>query len=84
MSHDEVLGEISTILSTVAGANPGEVTPPTSFTDDLNIDSMTMVEVVVAVEDRFGVLIPDDEWSRFSTVGDLVAYVEKTGVGAST
>ena len=83
MSQDDVLGEISTILSTVAGVDPGEVTPQTSFTDDLNIDSMTMVEVVVAVEDRFGVLIPDDEWPQFSTVGDLVTHLEKTGVGAA-
>ena len=82
MSQDEVLGEISTILSTVAGVDPGEVTPETSFTHDLDIDSMTMLEVIVAAEDRFGLLIPDDEWSRFSTVGDLVAYLEQAGVGA--
>jgi len=82
MSQDDVLGELSTILSTVTGADPGEVTPQTSFTDDLHIDSMTMVEVIVAAEDRYGLLIPDDEWPRFSTVGDLVAHLEKTGVGA--
>ena len=69
MSQDDVLRELSTILSTVTGVDPGEVTPQTSFTDDLDIDSMTMVEVIVAAEDRYGLLIPDDEWSRFSTVG---------------
>ena len=47
------------------------MTPETSFADDLDIDSMTMLEVIVALEDRFGLLIPDDEWSRFSTVADL-------------
>ena len=82
MSHDQVLGEISTILSTVAGVDPAEVTLQTSFTHDLGIDSMTMVEVIVAAEDRYGLLIPDDEWSRFSTVADLSAYVEQAGVGA--
>ena len=51
---------------------------------DLDIDSMTMLEVVVALEDRFGLLIPDDEWSRFSTVGDLVAHLERAGVVAPT
>ena len=38
----------------------------------------------MALEDRFGVLIPDDEWSQFSTVGDLVAHLERVGVGAPT
>ena len=82
MSQDDVLGELSTILSSVAGVDPGEVTLQTSFTHDLHIDSMTMVEVIVAAEDRYGLLIPDDEWSRFSTVADLLAYVEHAGVHA--
>jgi acyl carrier protein len=82
MSQAALLPEIATVLSSVAGVDPDSVTPEASFARDLGIDSMTTVEVVVATEDRFGVLIPDDEWSRFSTVGDLVAYLESTGVGA--
>jgi acyl carrier protein len=42
---------------------------------DLGIDSLTLVEIVVAVEDRFGLVIPDDDWSRFRKVGDLVTYL---------
>ena len=42
-----------------------------------------MLEVIVALEDRFGVLIPDDDWARFSTVGDLAAHLERAGVVAS-
>ena len=38
---------------------------------------MTMVDVVVAAEDRFGLVIPDDAWPRFSTVGDPVAHLER-------
>jgi acyl carrier protein len=57
------------------------VTLEKSF-DDLGIDSMTMLEAVVALEDRIGVLIPDDEWARFSTVGDLAAHLEQVGAGA--
>jgi acyl carrier protein len=37
-----------------------------------------MVEVVVAAEDRFGVLVPDDEWARFTTVGDALRYLEQS------
>ena len=61
------------VLSSVAGVDPAEVTPEKSFTGDLGIDSMTMLEAVVALEDRFGLLIADDDWSQFSTVGDLVS-----------
>ena len=59
------------------------MTPEKSFAGDLGIDSMTMLEVIVALEDRFGLLIPDDEWSQFSTVGDLAAHLERAGVVAS-
>jgi len=44
---------------------------------------MTMLEVIVALEDQFGLLIPDDEWSRFVTVGDLAAHLQRAGVVAS-
>ena len=48
--------------------------------DDLGIDSLTLVEVVVAAEDRFGLVITDDDWSRFVTVGDVIAYIERAGI----
>jgi acyl carrier protein len=82
MSQTDLLPEIATVLSSVAGVDRATVTPEASFTHDLGIDSMTTVEVVVAAEDRFGVLIPDSEWSQFSTVGDLLAHLEAAGVGA--
>ena len=84
MVQDAVLDDIKTVLSSVAGIDPAEVTPEKSLAGDLGIDSMTMLEAVVALEDRFGVLIPDDAWAHFSTVGDLVAHLERVGVGAPT
>lgn len=77
----EVLGDIRTVLASITGVDPGEVTVEKTFTSDLGIDSMTLLEAIVAIEDRFGVLIPDDDWARFATVGDLVEYLERTGVG---
>ncbi len=79
--QDEILGDIATVLSSVSGVDPADVTPEKSFTGDLGVDSVTMLEAVVALEDRFGLLIADDDWSQFSTVGDLVSYLERTGVG---
>jgi acyl carrier protein len=77
----EALGDIRTVLASITGVDPGEVTAEKTFTGDLGIDSMTLLEAIVAIEDRFGVLIPDDDWAQFSTVGDLVEYLERTGVG---
>ena len=56
---------------------PGDdVTAEKSFIDDLDVDSLSMVEVVVAAEDKFGVKIPDDEVKNLKTVGDAVAYIQ--------
>lgn len=79
MSRSELPAGLAEVVGAHAGVDHAEVTPQMSFADDLGIDSMTMVEVVVAVEDRFGMLILDDDWTRFRTVGDLADYlVERT------
>ena len=80
MLQDEVVREITTILVSIARVDPTQVMLDKSFANDLGIDSITMVKVVVAVEDRFGAIIPDEEWSRFSTVGDFVLHLEQIGV----
>ena len=73
--QDVILGDIATVLSSVSGVDPADVTPEKSFTGDLGVDSMTMIEAVVALEDRLGLLIADDDWPQLSTVGDLVSYL---------
>jgi len=83
MDQNRSLTDITTTLAAAAGINPADVTPDMSIAGDLDIDSLTMLEVIVALEDQFGLLIPDDEWSRFATVGDLAAHLERAGVVAS-
>jgi acyl carrier protein len=56
---------------------PDDVTPEKSFTDDLDVDSLSMVEVVVAAEEKFDVKIPDNEVQNLRTVGDAITYIEK-------
>ncbi len=80
MTQDQVLNEIRRVFASVAKLDPGDITPAKSLAEDLDVDSLTLIEVVVTIEDRFGVLIPDDEWQRFSTVGDLVDYLARVGV----
>jgi len=77
MSPDEIRDGLVEILHNVAGVEPSTVTPEKSFGEDLGIDSLAMAEVVVAAEDRFGTLIPDDDWYRFRTVDDAVRYIEQ-------
>ena len=76
MGHDDMLAALAEILADVARIDPADVTPKARF-DDLGIDSLTLVDIVVAVEDRFGLVIPDDEWARFETVGDASAHVRR-------
>ncbi|GAA2156793.1 MULTISPECIES: acyl carrier protein [Glycomyces] len=76
-SRDEIREGLSDILEEVAGVNPDDVADGKSFTDDLDVDSLAMVEVVVAAEEKFGVKIPDDEVANLKTVGDAVSYIEK-------
>lgn len=75
MTNEEILSDLAEIVNDVAGVDPGEVTREKSFVDDLDIDSLSMVEIAVQVEDRFGVKVPDDELANLRTVGDAVDYV---------
>ena len=78
MARDELEQGLAEVLGTVAGIQRADITPEKSFTEDLGIDSLAMAEVVVAAEDRFGVLVPDDDWARFTTVGDALRYLEQS------
>lgn len=76
-TEDKTLAALAEILEEVAGVNPGDVSPEKSFVDDLDVDSLSMVEVAMAVEEKFNAKIPDDELSNLKTVGDAVKYIEQ-------
>jgi len=75
-TREEITSGLAEILEEVAGVNPDDVAEGKSFTDDLDVDSLSMVEVVVAAEEKFGVKIPDNEVQNLKTVGDAVSYIE--------
>ncbi|HUW88255.1 MAG: acyl carrier protein [Candidatus Nanopelagicaceae bacterium] len=77
LSQAEVLAGIKEIVEEVAGIPAASVEMDKNFTDDLDVDSLSMVEVVVAAEERFGVKIPDDQVSDLATVGDAVNFIVK-------
>jgi acyl carrier protein len=80
MSQQEILAELAQIVNEIAGVPVGDVTPEKTFLDDLDVDSLSMVEIATAAEDKFGVRIPDDDLKDLKSVGDAVAYIEKAGV----
>ena len=76
-TRDEIRTGMAEILEEIADVQPDDVSDEKSFQDDLDVDSLSMVEVVVAAEERFGVKIPDDDVQNLRTVGDAVSYIEK-------
>lgn len=79
MSTEEILSGLAEIVNEITGVPAADVQLEKSFTDDLDIDSLSMIEVVVAAEEKFGVKIPEEEVKNLATVGDAVTYIEKAG-----
>jgi len=76
MSAD-VLERVKKVTVEKLSVKEEEVTPESSFTEDLGADSLDVVELVMALEDEFGTEIPDDEVGAIKTVGDAVDYISK-------
>ena len=83
MNDQEILAGLGEIVEDIAGVPADEVTPSKSFVDDLDIDSLSMVEIAVAAQDKFGVEIPDDQLKDLTTVQDVVNYVRKNAGGSA-
>ncbi|MFY9326174.1 MAG: acyl carrier protein [Candidatus Nanopelagicales bacterium] len=75
MTEEQILSELAEILAEVAGVEAAKVSADKSFLDDLEVDSLSMVEVVMAAEDKFEVKIPDEEVKNLRTVGDAVSFI---------
>ena len=73
----EIIAGLAEIVEEVTGIEPSEVTPEKSFVDDLDIDSLSMVEIAVQTEDRYGVEIPDEDLAKLRTVQDAVDSIQK-------
>ena len=82
MTEQEILEGLGEIVEEIAGVPAADVTPGKSFVDDLDIDSLAMVEIAVAAQDKFGVEIPDDQLKDLKTVQDVVDYVKRSEVSA--
>ncbi len=71
-----VLETVKDIIVEQLGVDGSGITLETSLMKDLEADSLDAVEIIMALEDEYGVTIPDEDAEKFQTVGDLVNYVE--------
>jgi acyl carrier protein len=76
-SETEILQGLAEIINEETGIPVSDVAPDKTFTDDLDIDSLSMMTIVVNAEDRFGVKIPDEEVKNLRTVGDAVGFIQR-------
>lgn len=75
LTDTEILGKLTAIIEEETGLSPQDISPAQSFAEDLDIDSLTMMTVVVNAEEAFGVRIPDDAIKNLRTVQDAVDYI---------
>jgi acyl carrier protein len=77
VTEQEILSGLAEIIEEIAGTPADEVTSEANFVEDLDIDSLSMVEIAVAAQDKFGVEIPDEQLKDLKTVHDVVNFVSK-------
>ncbi len=78
MTNEELFDKIKEMIVDQLGVDEKDITPESSFIDDLNADSLDMVELVMAMEQEFDVSVPDEVAEKVGTVGDAVEYIAKS------
>ena len=68
--------KIKSIIASQLGVNENEVKPESSFVEDLGADSLDTVELVMALEEEFGIEIPDEDAEKMTTVGEAIKYID--------
>jgi acyl carrier protein len=78
MDRDELFEKIKGVVVDQLGVDEDDVTEDAAFVDDLGADSLDIVELVMALEEEFGVSIPDEQAEKIKTVGDAVDFVAES------
>ena len=75
MNREEVMEKVRAHLATELEVAPGEIAPGTRFKEDLDADSLDLYELVMELEDSYGISVSEEEAARIATVGDAVDFV---------
>jgi acyl carrier protein len=75
MSNEALVQRVKDVIAEALGVKKTDVVPTASFIDDLNADSLDIVELVMTIEREFDIEIPDDEAEKIRTVQDAVDYI---------
>ena len=74
---EEIRSQLADIVNDVAGVDQDDVQLEKSVVDDVDVDSLSMVEIIYACEETFNISIPDEDSKSLKSVGDAVSYIER-------
>jgi acyl carrier protein len=74
-SKEEIMAKLKPVIADQLGVDEAEVTESASFTEDLNADSLDLVELIMSLEEQFGLQISDEDAEKLTTVGESVDYI---------
>jgi len=77
MAKEEYFEQLKKIVVEQLAVDPDEVTMEASFIEDLNADSLDLVELIMEIEEKFGIQVPDEVAEKIVTVGDAVDYIQE-------
>ncbi len=75
MEKQEIMQKVIALAADKLSADAGKITETTAFIEDLNADSLDVVDFVMELENAFGIEIPDEDVQKIKTVGDAVTYI---------
>jgi acyl carrier protein len=73
---EDIEAKVKSIIAETLGVDMQEITPQASFVNDLGADSLDTVELVMALEEQFGIEIPDEDAEKIQTVGQVLDYIK--------
>jgi acyl carrier protein len=78
MEHEDIFEKVKEVIVEQLNVEEDDVTEDAAFVDDLGADSLDIVELVMALEEQFGVSIPDEQAEKIKTVGDAVGFIAES------
>ena len=75
-----MLEKIKNVMAEKLDIEPEDITLEADLKKDLQLDSLSVLELVMALEDEYGIRVPDEELMKLETVGDVINYLEKEGI----